>query len=244
MARIKSHRASARELREAKQRLKEIEREFRDLELLPETKKGEEREARYARVLKVRAMRERFEAQHPYDKRPHPNSMLLALVMVVATVVLCGCVFGSTYVGLRLLTSKPDPLSAADNFWAAMEGQQYSTVHQQYLAPTLRVQKQESSFVNEAQQADIDYGAITKVTLQSQQQPDANDATLVYAVTRTNSQTGKATKYNATLTLELFTNSGTWGVSDLGATIEPTLAGVTPPAITPTAAPTATPKGH
>jgi hypothetical protein len=244
MARIKSRRASTRELREAKRRLKEIEQEFRDMEVLPETKKGEDRDARYARVLKVRAMRERFEEQHPYDKRPHANSMLLALVMVVATVVLCGCVFGTTYIGLRLLTSKPDPVSTAGSFWTAMEGQQYSTVHEQYLSPTLRVQQQESTFVGQAQQTDIDYGPITNVVLKSQKQVDANDVTLVYGLTRTDAQSGKATHYDATIALEIFSSTGTWGVSDLGATIDPTLAGVPAPATPAVPSPTSTPKGH
>ena len=65
IAKAKSHKASPRELREAKIRLKEIEEELRTVPLAPETKRGEDRERRYTRILRLRALREDFEQRFP-----------------------------------------------------------------------------------------------------------------------------------------------------------------------------------
>ena len=60
-------------------------------------------------------------------------------------------------------------------------------------------------------------------------------AQLTYAVTRGNHT------YNVTLTLS--THSGTWGIDDLGAAIDPSSAGVPSPTptLTPSESPTTTP---
>lgn len=237
IARARSRRATARELREATVRIKELEEEMREIPLLAETTKGEAREERYARVLKLRALREEFEASHPYDKRPHANGMLLSLVLVVASFMFCAALGLTTYGVYRLLTTKPDPVATATNFWTDMQNQQYADAHESFFSPTLRVQQSQALFATQAQTADSTYGVVTAAVLAGVQ-TDANTATLTYKVTRT-PPSGKATTYNVTLVLQLF--QGTWGINDLGATIDPTLATNGPPPA-PTAAPTATPK--
>jgi len=234
MARAKSHRASVRELAEAKLRVKEIEQEFSQIPLLTETTRGEDRDARYARVLKLRMLRQEFETQHPYDKRPHANSLLLSLVLVVASFIFCAAVGLTAYGSYRFLTDKPDPLSTATNFWNDMETQQYKDAHANYFSPTLRVQEPAGTFSTDAQNADATYGPITKAIL-TKKLTDASTATLTYAVTRTPSS-GKAVVYSTTIVMELF--QGAWGVSDLGATINPSQGGAIEPS--PTPAPTAT----
>ncbi|HLY31902.1 MAG TPA: hypothetical protein VKQ36_12805, partial [Ktedonobacterales bacterium] len=84
-AQAKSHRATPEELREARERMKEIEAELTQIELLPETKNGEEREQRYERVLRLREMRDDFERRFPIRQPRQPNSLTLALVMTVAS---------------------------------------------------------------------------------------------------------------------------------------------------------------
>jgi len=236
MARIKSRRASASELREAKVRLKELQEEFRALDLRRETKKGETREERYARTLKLRTMREQFEMAHPYDKRPHANSLLLSLVMIVSSFLLCGFVGGGAYVGFRLYTAKPDPVSTANAFWADMKSQQYTDLYVSYFSPTLQLQVKEADFVTTAKQADTDFGFVTDAT-PSKSQVTADTASLTYRVTRTNQNSGKTKTYEATLALQLI--NGSWDVGDLGTAADPNQASATP---TPTVQPTATAK--
>lgn len=243
MARARSHRASARELREAKERLKELDLEMHAIPLLDETKRGEPREARYARVLKLRALRQTFDQQHPYDKRPHANGLLLSMVLVVASFVFCAAVGVTAYGSYRFLTDKPDPVTTASGFWNDMQNQQYQDAWANFFSPTLRVQEPLNTFSNDAQSADAGYGNVTAAVLCATTTPtcsgpqlDASSDTLTYRVTRT-LQSGKSTTYTTTITLELF--NGTWGVSDLGAAIAPSQAGATGPT---SPSPTATPK--
>jgi hypothetical protein len=236
MARAKSHRASAGELAEAKVRVKEIEQELAQIPLLIETTHGEDREARYARVLKLRMLRQEFEAQHPYDKRPHANSLLLSFVLVVASFIFCAAIGLTAYGSYRFLTDKPDPVSTATNFWSDMETQQYKDAHANFFSPTLRVQEPASTFSNDAGAADATYGPITAAVLTSKQ-ADASTATLTYKVTRTPAS-GKAVVYTTTIVMELF--QGSWGVSNLGATINPSQGGAVGPSPTPSPSPTKT----
>jgi hypothetical protein len=232
VAKAKSHKASPRELREAKIRLKEIEDELRTVPLAPETKRGEDRARRYMRILRLRALREDFEQRFPYDKRPHANSLLLSLVMFVSAFAVCACLAGSVVGGYNLLTAKPDPVGTGSVFWDSVMGQHYADVHDSYLSPTLRVQQKTDSFVLMAGQVDTDYGPVNDAVLTDKKVNSSNDvATLTYTVTR-----GTATTYPVTLTLTLF--NGAWGINDLGATFQPTLAGV--PAVTPTPSPSPT----
>jgi hypothetical protein len=238
MARIKSRRASARELREAKMRLKEIEQEFKYIPLRPETKRGEDREARYTRILRLRSMRAQFEAVHPIDKRPHANSILLSLVMIVSTLLFCACTGGVAYASLKFLTQKPDPIATANDFWSNMKtanSDSYATVFQNDFSPTLRAQQTQKQFSDAATQTDVDYGPVTNAVLTAQQ-VTGSTASLSYNVTRVSPLTQKKTTYQTTLGMELF--SGAWTVSDLGATIDPTQAGAGSPTGTPS--PTAT----
>lgn len=234
VARAKSHRASPAELREAQLRVKEIEQEMREVPLNPETRQGEERERRYERVLRIRALREDFEETHPYDKRPHANGLLLTLVMFVSAFLLCACIAGSAYAGVHILTDKPDPVAFMTGFWDKMETQDYSTIHSTYLGPTLRVQKQKEIFVSEARQADIDFGPVTDAVV-TNSQVSASTATLTYKMTRN----GKVT-YSTQITLAIA--NGSWGVTDLGATLSPTKAGIPAPPTPTVPPPTATPK--
>jgi hypothetical protein len=232
IAKAKSHKASPKELREAKERLKEIEEELRTVPLAPETKRGEDRERRYTRVLRLRALREDFEQRFPYDKRPHANSLMLSLVMFVSAFAVCACMAGSVVGGYNLLTAKPDPVGTGGVFWDSITSQDYATAHDSYLSPTLRVQQKTDTFVLTARQTDTDYGPVNNVTFVKKQVNSSNDvAQLSYTITR-----GASTTYPVTLTLTLFNN--VWGINDLGATFQPTEAGV--PAVTPSVSPSPT----
>lgn len=221
LAAAKSHRATPEELREARERLKEIDAELQQMELLPETKNGEEREQRYERVLRLRAMRDEFSRMAPPQKPNHPNSILLSLFMIVGSFLICSVCAGGSFLMLRLATQKPDPTVTASGFWDDMEAQNYSDLHQNFLYSTLRVQRSREAFVADAQAADAAYGKVTDAQLISAPD-DAQQVDLVrltYSVTR-----GGKIKYNVTLQLQL--HVGVWGVSDLGNTLAPSGPGV------------------
>lgn len=231
LAQARSHRATSEELREAGKRVKEIEQEFRQLDLSPETRHGEERLDRYSRLLRLREMREDFQTSRPLELPKQPNSYLLAIVMTIASFMLCAsCVLGG-FVGLQLVHQKPDPMATASGYWYDMENQRYADLQSSYLSPTLRVQYQ-SQFLSLANTADQEFGIVTNATLTHQAGNMTTTAQLTYAVTRANHIT-----YTTTITLTQ--HGGTWGVDDLGATIDPTKAGIPAPATpTPTVAPT------
>lgn len=229
VAEARSRRASKGELREARLRLKEIDEELRQIELLPETKAGEERELRYQRVLRLRAMRDEFQAQFPARPTSQGHSILISLVMTIASLALCAFCVGSGYVGLTFLNQKPDPTTTADGFWQAMSSQQYTKVHETYFSSILRTQLLTDSFVTESQQADQQYGPITAATLETESGDLKTAETLTYSVHR-----GK-TVYNVTLKMQMHLNA--WTITDLGAAIAPSEAGAPTP--TPPPAPTA-----
>ena len=234
----KSRRASAKELAEAKARIKEIDTELRQIELQPETKQGEEREARYERVLRLREMRDEFESRFPVREPRQPNSLLLALLMTIGSFLTCAFFAGGFYFAYNALTFNPGPVATADTFWSDVKTQGYQDIYLNVLASNLRLQFAQPQFLNDAKQADTDYGAVTNVTLLSQ--PPANattTATLTYKVTRVKG--GKATTYTTKLTLT--SSNGSWGITDIGAAIYPTEGGA--PAInsaTPAASPSPT----
>jgi hypothetical protein len=89
-------------------------------------------------------------------------------------------------------------------------------------------------FANMAQPADKYYGAVTNFTLVGQGGDMTESATLTYSVTR---GTGKV--YNATLSVVLY--SGSWGVNDLGSSLEPWENNSLPPPPTPSPSPTQIP---
>jgi hypothetical protein len=235
MAEAKSHRASPEELREASKRLKEIEDELSQRDLLPETKQGEERERRYARLLRIRSLRDEFQSERPLEELNASRSLLLAIVMTVASFLLCAGCAGGAFFALQLANQKPDPTVTTANFWDNMEHQQYAQIHNSELSPTLRVRNDESTFVSQANQADKDYGQVASAVATGQAGDMTKTAQLTYAVTRGNHT------YNVTLTLS--THSGTWGIDDLGAAIDPSSAGVPSPTptLTPSESPTTTP---
>src|SRR6185312_13838831 len=133
MAAAKSRRATPAELREARERLKEIDTELQQTELLPETKNGEEREQRYERVLRLRAMRDEFARKVPPLKPNHPNSVLLSLVMIIGSFLLCSVCGGGSFFMLRLVTQKPDPTVTSSGFWDDMMAQNYVDLHENFL---------------------------------------------------------------------------------------------------------------
>src|SRR5215472_6713381 len=100
MAEARSHRASAEELRDAGKRVKELEQELlTSIQLQPETRQGEDRRERYSRLLRLRALRDNFTSMRPLEA-DHPNAFLLAIVMTVASLMLCGFCAGGALVGL------------------------------------------------------------------------------------------------------------------------------------------------
>jgi hypothetical protein len=237
LAQAKSRRATREELAEAGKRVKELEQELLSLELLPETKHGEERTQRYSRLLRLRAMREDFQSIRPLEEPNRPNGMLLAVVMTVAAFMLCSACAVGAFAGLQFLHQKPDPMATASGFWYDMENHQYIDLHTNYLSPTLRVQYDVNQFLALANQADQEFGYVTNAVLIKQTGDPTTQVQLTYAVTRSNHVT-----YDATLTLTLHAN--TWGVDDLGASVDPTKAGLQAPATpTPAATPTSTPTG-
>lgn len=226
LAQAKSHRATPEELRDAGKRVKEIEQEFLQFDLNPEAKNGEERLQRYSRLLRLREMREDFQTSRPLEMPRQPNSYLLAIVMTAASFMLCASCLIGAIVGLQIVHQKPDPMAAANGFWYDMEQQSYADLHSTYLSPTLRVQYDQSQFVSLANTADSEFGVITNSTLTKQAGDMQTTAILTYAVTR-------ADHISYTTTITLTMHGGTWGVDDLGATIDPTKAGIPAPA-TPT----------
>ncbi|GAC1476680.1 MAG: hypothetical protein PVSMB4_00730 [Ktedonobacterales bacterium] len=227
-AAVKSRRATPEELREAQERYKAIQDELRQLELAPETKHGEERIERYERELRIRALREEFQSVAE-SRLPEPrNGVVLALVMTVASFLLCTFGAGATYFGLQLINQKPTAAGTADSFWSAIKSQDYPSVHQDFLSPTLRVSLAADAFIKQAQLADVQFGTVTSASLIKQGAGSTNFASLTYAVVRTNAR-GKATPYNVVLILE--THQGNWGISDMGAAINPVQAGVPSPVV-------------
>lgn len=246
IASAKSHLASPEELREAPKRVKELEEELRQIELSPEAKKGEEREQRYSRLLRLRSLRDEFQILRPLDVPRQPNSILLSVIMFVASFMLCATCIVVVVAGLQLLHQKPDPQATASGFWFDMEQQDYLQLQSTYLSPTLRVQYDQAQFLSAASYADTAFGKVTNA-VQLKQAGDMNTtAIFTYVVTRTLGT--RNVSYNVTLKLAM--HGGTWGVDDLGAALDPTQAGIPAPATpvptdtpSPVGVPTDTPTG-
>jgi hypothetical protein len=218
MAAARSRHASKEELAEAKQRLKEIEEELKQIQLQPETKMGEEREMRYARVLRLRAMRDEFQSQFPIEQPSRASNLVLALVMTVASFMLCAFCAAGGYVAIHVFNQKPSPVDTVNAFMNAMESSNYSTAWQIDFSPTLREQLTLDSFEQQAKKADTTYGTITGYALAKQTGDFQQTGTYTFTITRT-----KAT-YTVVIQMLLFHNS--WGISDLGNTVNPVAAGV------------------
>jgi hypothetical protein len=216
-------RISAGELRDASARYKEIQGELSQIGIAPETRNGEDRLDRYDRELRLRAMREDFQAnaQTPMPM-PQRNTAMLALVMTIASFLMCAFCAGGTYFGLVLLNTRPDPQTVASGFWSAMQVRDYSTAHDNYLSPALRFQLAVDDFSRQAQIADSNDGVIKNVTPISNAQTHASigttQAALPYEVTRA----GIAGKpYVTTITLILVLSQNSWGINDLGQLLSP-----------------------
>ena len=164
----KSHRATPEELREAAKRVKEIEVELGKLDIQPETKVGETRQQRYARVLKLRSMREEFQGDRALEVHNPPRSMAVALIMTVASFLLCAFCVGGSYFALQIVNQKPDPSATVQNFWDDMEHKNYVDLHDNYLSPTLRVELDQARLSAEASQADNNFGQVSSYKLLKQ----------------------------------------------------------------------------
>jgi hypothetical protein len=234
MAEAKSHRATAEELRDAGRRVKELEQELlTTIELQPETRQGENRPQRYSRLLRLRALRDNFTGERPLEE-DHPNGFILAIVMTVAAFMLCGFCAGGALLGIQVLNYKPSPIDTATAFWQNVELQNYALVRSSYLSPTLRVvYDNPSDFANMAEASDTYYGRVTSFTLIQESGDLTQQATLTYSVTR-----GTSKKYKAILVLGLF--AGSWGVNDLGSSLDPSENKSLPPPPTPSPSPAAT----
>ncbi|MGH2502919.1 MAG: hypothetical protein ACRDID_10425, partial [Ktedonobacterales bacterium] len=137
-AAAKSRRATPKELREARGRVKDIDAELRTLELLPQTKQGEEREQRYERVLRLRQMREQFTSRYPSLEQVGMNSLVLATLMTIMTVLTCAFCAGGFYFGYNALTFNPGPSAVATSFWTDIQTQAYQDAYSNMLGPSLR----------------------------------------------------------------------------------------------------------
>lgn len=239
-AAAKSRRATPDELREARNRVKEIDAELRQLEISPETKHGEVREQRYERVLRLRQMRDDFTSRYPAIEQSGANSILLAAAMTIMTILTVAFCGGGFYFAYSALTFNPGPSAVATSYWSDIQTQNYQDAYNNMLSASLRGQVTQQQFLTDAQQADTDYGPVTAVTLVSSPSDSKTNAKLVYTVTR--QKKGEAPiKYNATV--QMSAQGNLWGITDLGASIYPTLGGVkpVPDSGTPTASPSATP---
>lgn len=230
VAEAKSHRATPEELREAPRRVKELEQELLDMPLADEAKKGESREHRYARLLRLRAMREDFASGRPPILGDHANGLVLSVVMTVASFLLCAFCAGGVYVGLLLLNQKPNPTDTGAAFWQTVEARNYDQV-QGLLSPTERITLKDN-LVTTANDADGSFGFVTNAVVAGQPTITTQSATITYDVTR-----GGKNRYKVTLQLVL--RGGTWQVDNVGATFDPVQAGL--PAPNPTAAPSPAP---
>ena len=233
----KSRRATPEELKQARERIKEIDAELKQLELQPETKKGEEREKRYDRILRLRAMRDEFKDKFPVNEEPRPNSLLLALVMTVTSFLICSFCAGGSYFAYAAINQKPDPIATAQGFWSDMEAQNYNDIHANFLSPTLRVGLDSATFNQTALLADTDYGLVTGAILDQNKVPKT-DLTQLQTVQLTYTVTRSKVTYSVTLELEV--HLGQWGIGNLGGAIDPTQSGV-PAVATPTPYPSPTP---
>lgn len=232
VAEAQSHRATPEELRDASKRLKEIEGELRDLPLSEEAKKGEPREQRYARLLRLRAMREEFVGDNPIVG-DHPNGLLLSLVMTIASFMVCAFCAGSVIFGVQILNQSPNPADTASAYWQAVESSNYGQIYSTYLSSTQRVSYRQQDFVTNATQADTDFGLVTAFVQQGQPTVTKQQATIIYQITR-----GSKVTYKCTLTLVL--RGGTWYIDNTDSSFAPSLAGVPTPTPTTPPAPTAT----
>ena len=239
-ATAKSRRATPEELRDARNRIKEIDAELRSLELTPETKRGEDREQRYERVLRLRQMRSEFTSRFPTLEQRGGNSLVLAAAMTIMTILTCAFCSGGFYFAYNALTFNPGPTAVASSFWSDLHSQGYQDAYNNMLSATLRGQIPQTQFLSDAQQADSDYGIVISATYVSESGNLTSSAKLVYKVIRQKSGQ-KPVTYNATISMA--TQVNTWTITDLGASIYPTLGGVKPipSSGTPSASPSATP---
>lgn len=217
-AAARSRRATPEDLREASQRYKEIQEELRQLDLAPETRHGEERLDRYERELRLRSMREDFQATVETPLPQPRNSAMLALVMTVASFLLCSFCFGGTYFALQYFTQAPSAQSTASDFWTTMENSDYNAVQSTYLSQALRVSQSADQFAQLAAAADKQYGRVTAATFVSQSSTSTTQTALTYTVVRT-AANGKQTMYPVVLTMTLRQNA--WTIGDYGNLFQP-----------------------
>jgi hypothetical protein len=209
---------SPEDLRDASARLKEIQEELLQMELAPETTHGEDRLDRYEREMRLRYMREEFQASTDVQIPQPRNTALLALVMTVASFLMCAFCAGGTYFGLQLLSQTPSPQTTSDGFWQSVEAADYSTAHDSYLAPSLTVAQNVEQFTTVAQQADTSYGKVISAKMVSTQMSGTTEAIITYSVVRAGTK-GHQITYSVAITLTLKQNS--WSIADYANAFTP-----------------------
>src|SRR5262249_18818623 len=153
------------------------------------------------------SMRDDFTSVRPLEDLNPSRSLMLAIVMTVASFLLCAGCAGGAFFALQIVNQKPDPNAIGVTFWDYMEHQQYAEIHSSVLSPTLRVRYDQSTFVAQANQADKDFGQVASAVATGHSGDMTTTALLKYAVTRGNHT------YNVTLTLT--THGGNWGIDDM-----------------------------
>jgi hypothetical protein len=206
------------DLREASARYKEIQEELLQMELAPETTRGEDRLERYEREMRLRAMREEFQAGTESQVPQPRNTAMLALVMTVASFLMCAFCAGGTFFGLQLLTQAPNPQTISDGFWQSVEGGDYSTAHDSYLSPSLASAQNVEQFTKIAQQADTTYGKVLSAKVLTTQMNGASQAVFTYTVVRAGTN-GHQSSYPVALTLTL--KQKAWAITDYGTAFSP-----------------------
>jgi hypothetical protein len=212
------------DLREATIRFKETQEELRQMEFAPETKRGEDRLDRYEREVRLRSMREDFQAGAE-SQIPRPrNTAFLALVMTVASFLMCAFCAGGTFFGLQLLGQAPNPQTSSDGFWQSVKGADYTTAHDSYLSPGLAGTQNVQQFSQIAQQADTKYGKVTSANVLTTQMNGRTEALITYTVVRAGGTSGSNKSYPVVITLELRQNA--WSISDYGNAFSPSASSI------------------
>jgi hypothetical protein len=225
-------------------RYKAIQEEMQGLELAPEARAGESREARFAREERIKALRREFDtmARTPLARR-RPKTGITVLVMLGAAMLLCALSIGGGVILANMLNQPPDFSSASNGFLNYVMKQDYESAVA-YLTNGFRY----VTLQDEGQTADTDYGPVTGFNIHEQVGGNSGDtsAAVQYQIFRA----GKGTKATAPFSYYIimhFTYSastGSWLIFDFGDLFAPTKGDLAQPTPTPTPRRTATATHH
>ncbi len=113
-------------------RYKEIQEELQRLELSPEATSGESREARFARLQRIKALRREFDrmSRVPFSRRRRQNTAFTVLAMFGIAVMLCALSIGGGMLLAAQLNRPPDVSSTATHFLDDIKQSDYSDAFQ------------------------------------------------------------------------------------------------------------------